>query len=405
MIDKFFGLTSLQSLFRRSQFLIFAITFLICTLIFASISIFTVKSYANQNLTLVSRTIAERIQPALVFQDKYTLDNILHEYTQQHSIRLIQVLDSNKVKITESSKLIDRHSELQTWFDGLFFSKPIQIDITHNGQLVGELHLFGSSQDIILFIIKICLALILGMLFMIFALWWSVNATYRHIMNSISPIIHTAQLVSQQKAYNLRFPKNDIQEFHHLNSVFNQLLEEIQSWHNQLQSENTQLNYQVQHDELTHLPNRHYFYKVLCNLFDQPDKRENTVLIFIDNNKFKSINDQYGHLVGDEVLKEMANRLKQNTRQNDFVARLSGDEFAIILSPVSQVDHLISIAENLIKCSDEPLKYNGQSIHFSFSLGIALAKEAHNPEDLISQADQAMYKAKNLKHHWHIFQQ
>ena len=99
----------------------------------------------------------------------------------------------------------------------------------------------------------------------------------------------------------------------------------------------------------------------------------------------------------------MAHRLQANTRQSDFVARLSGDEFAIILTSVHKVENLILIAENLIKCCDEPLTYKDQIVHFSFSVGIAIAHEAQSPEDLISRADQAMYKAKSLQHHWFIY--
>ena len=99
----------------------------------------------------------------------------------------------------------------------------------------------------------------------------------------------------------------------------------------------------------------------------------------------------------------MAVRLRNNIRQGDFVARLGGDEFAIILRSVNKTEHLVSIAENLIKCCEEPLKYKGMEIHFSFSLGVALTGHAATPEDLISQADQAMYKAKSLKHHWFIY--
>lgn len=403
-MNRYFGLSSLQSLFRRSQFIVFAITFLICTLTFTSISIFTVKSYAKQNLELISRTVSERVQPALVFQDQGTLSAIINEYTQEHSVRLIEVNAPNGKKIAESIKTIEQYSTLQNLFDQLFFKEPIKVTVKHHDQDVGEVLLYGSSKDITLFIIKILCALLLGMLFMLFALWWSISATYQHIMRSISPIIQIAQLVSNQKAYNLRFPKNNIKEFDHLNSVFNQLLGEIQSWHTHLQTENSQLSYQVQHDDLTQLPNRNYFYQVLCDAYDNESTRNQTALIFIDNNNFKSINDKYGHLVGDEVLKEMATRLKQSTRQNDFIARLSGDEFAIILKSIHQPDNLISIAENLIKCCDEPLIYKGQEVHFSFSLGIAIAKEAQSPEDFISHADQAMYKAKTLKHHWFIYQ-
>lgn len=404
MINKYFTLNSLQSLFRRSQFTIFAITFLVCTLTFASISVFTVKSYAKQNLELISRTISERVQPALVFNDQNTLTDIINEYTQQHPVRLIEVNAQNGQSITKSIKAIKHNSTLQKIFDQFFFKDPIIVKVTHNGVAVGTVQLYGSSTEIIVFIIKILSALFLGMVFMIFALWWSVNTTYQNIMRSISPIIEIAKLVSTQKAYNLRFPKNNIKEFDHLNSVFNQLLGEIQTWHTRLQTENSKLSYQVQHDDLTQLPNRTYFYQMLCDAYNDQTTRKQTALIFIDNNNFKMINDKYGHQIGDAVLKEMALRLKQNIRQNDFVARLGGDEFAIIIKSVTQVEHLISIAENLIKCCDSPLRYNGQDIYFSFSLGIAIAKDAQSPEEFISQADQAMYKAKTLKHHWFIYQ-
>lgn len=403
MISRLFNSNSLQTIFRKSQFTIFAITFLICTLTFTSVSVLTVESYAKQNLLLVSRTVSERVQPALVFQDKIILTEIINEYTLQHEVKSIQVFDNSGNKVTESTKDTEYYSFLQNLFDKIFLKHPVRLYVTHNGQNVGEVVLYGSSKEILIFIFKIFIGLLLGMLFMLFALWWSVNSTYRHIMKSISPIIQIAQLVSNQKAYNLRFPDNDIKEFHHLISVFNQLLEEIQSWHNHLQNENSLLSHQVQHDDLTKLPNRNFFNQMLFQKFENNVLRNSTAVIFIDNNNFKGINDKYGHLAGDEVLKETANRLKSNIRQNDFVARLSGDEFAIILDSVYQTDYLISIAENLIKSCDKPIIYNDQEIHFSFSLGIALARNAHSIDDVVSQADQAMYKAKTLQNHWFIY--
>lgn len=403
MIHKLYKSTSLQTLFRKSQFTIFAITFAICTFTFVTISVFTMESFAKQNLQLISRTISERIQPALVFQDKSALSQILHEYTQQHSVRLIEVYNVQNQKISESIKNVDHYSALQNLFDHIFLRDAIHIAVSHNGNYVGKMILYGSSNEIMMFIIKIFIGLGVGMLFMTLALWWSINLTYRHIMQSMMPIVQIAQLVSTQSAYNLRFPNNNIQEFNHLNSVFNQLLEEIQSWHTHLQNENQQLSYQVQHDHLTGLPNRNYFYQVLVNSFSSTSEKQQIALLFIDTNHFKTINDQYGHQAGDAVLKEMAHRLQKNIRQDDFVARLSGDEFAIILNSIQQIEHLVSIAENLVKSSEEPLLYNDQSIYFSFSLGIALSNQAMSPEDLISQADQAMYKAKSLTHHWFIY--
>ena len=403
MISKFYRSTSLQTLFRKSQFTIFAITFLICTFTLASISVFTVESYAKQNLILVSKTVVDRIQPSLVFKDQASLNQIINDYTLQHSIRLIQVFDDKGNKISESKKNIEHYSYLQNLFDQFFLRDAITMNVQHHDKNVGKVILYGSSNVIMMFIFKVFFGLCIGMMFMILALWWSVNSTYRHIMESVTPIINIARLLSSQKAYNLRFPSNDIKEFNQLNTVFNQLLDEIQNWHIHLQNENSELSYQVQHDHLTELPNRNYFYQMLCKVYEDSQQRHSSALLFIDNNNFKAINDQYGHLAGDEVLKEMAQRLRNNIRQGDFVARLGGDEFAIILHSMYKTEHIISVAENLLKCCEEPLYYKDQDIHFSFSLGISFSNQANTPEDLISQADQAMYKAKSVKHNWFIY--
>lgn len=119
-------------------------------------------------------------------------------------------------------------------------------------------------------------------------------------------------------------------------------------------------------------------------------------------NNFKDINDQYGHLAGDAVLQEMAKRLKSNLRQHDFITRLGGDEFAIIVHNIQQPQQLASICEHLLSCSKAPLIFEKAEIHFSFSIGIAFAKNAASPEELITQADSAMYRAKTLPHHWFI---
>lgn len=284
MISKFYRSTSLQTLFRKSQFTIFAITFLICTFTLASISVFTVESYAKQNLILVSKTVVDRIQPSLVFKDQASLNQIINDYTLQHSIRLIQVFDEKGNKISESKKNIEHYSYLQNLFDQFFLRDAITMNVQHHDKNVGKVILYGSSNVIMMFIFKVFFGLCIGMMFMILALWWSVNSTYRHIMESVTPIINIARLLSSQKAYNLRFPSNDIKEFNQLNTVFNQLLDEIQNWHIHLQNENSELSYQVQHDHLTELPNRNYFYQMLCKVYEDSQQRHSSALLFIDNN-------------------------------------------------------------------------------------------------------------------------
>lgn len=403
MISNLYQSTSLHALFRKSQFTIFAITFLICSCTFATISIFTIETHAKQNLQLLSQTLLERIQPAVVFKDKGAIDQILADYTTEHAIRSIHVYVPEHQLLAESTKQIDHTSFLQSVLDKWFLHDPIKLTVIHHKKQVGELVLYGSSENILHFLKTIIIGLAISMFFIVIALLWSVNLTYRQIMQAIKPLTHIAQLVSDQKAYNLRFPNNHIKEFQNLNTVFNELLEEIQVWHTHLQKENLQLSFQARHDQLTGLANRHYFYEELLNIFKNNQFRHNSALIFIDNNKFKAINDHYGHLAGDAVLREMANRLMQSVRQEDFIARLGGDEFAIILHTIHHSDHLQTIAEGLLASCDEPLDFNGQLIHFSFSLGIAFSQFADNPDDLVMQADQAMYKAKNLNPPWFLY--
>ncbi|WP_336949894.1 diguanylate cyclase domain-containing protein [Acinetobacter junii] len=403
MISNLYQSTSLHALFRKSQFTIFAITFVICSCTFATISMFTMETYAKQNLQLLSQTVIERIQPAVVFKDKGAIDQILKDYTTEHAIRSIHVYDPQQQLLAESTKKIASTSFLQKMLDEWFLHDPIKLMIFHHQKKVGELVLYGSSENIVHFLKTIIIGLAISMFFIVIALLWSVNLTYRQIMQAIKPLTHIAQLVSDQKAYNLRFPNNHIKEFQNLNNVFNELLEEIQIWNTNLQKENRQLSFKAHHDQLTTLPNRHFFYEELLNIFENPSYRGNSALIFIDNNKFKVINDRYGHLAGDAVLREMALRLKQSVRQEDFIARLGGDEFAIILHSIHHADHLEAIAEGLLASCKEPLDFNGEIIHFGFSLGIAFSQYAENPEDLVMQADQAMYKAKNLIPHWFLY--
>ena len=403
MINNFYKSTSLQQLFKKSQFTIFAITFLISTLTLVSISVLTVESSAKQSLQLISQTAAERIQPALVFNDRVTISKILIEYTNDYHIRYIGLYDQKQNLLAKSQKDNDYYYPLQALFDRIFLSEAIEVPVYHLGKNIGTVVVYGSSAQILSFIIKVFFGLMVGILFILFTLAKSVNSTYRFIMQSISPLIQIAHLINQQNAYNLRFPQNDIKEFNELNMVFNHLLEEIQAWNTHLQNENHALSHQALHDYLTELPNRNYFYQELSKLFSRIPPAP-SALIYVDNNNFKQINDEYGHVIGDEVLKETARRLKHNIRQTDFVARLGGDEFAIILHDMTRVDQLTSIAENLIQCCEEPLIHNGQIISFSFSLGISISINAADAKELIMQADQAMYQAKSLKHHWCIYQ-
>ncbi|TCM63281.1 diguanylate cyclase (GGDEF)-like protein [Acinetobacter calcoaceticus] len=401
MIGQFYKTNSLQNVFKRSQLAIFALTFGICTLIFVVISIYTMETYARQSLRILTDALSERIQPAVVFNDKVTINQILSEYSEQYPIRSIQVLDQLQQEMAKVDITTQYLTPTTSILDYLFFGEPVRVKIKHDQKDYGTIIVFGNSSSMVDFFHKIFIGLSLGFFIVLMALFWFVRSIYQYLMNSIHPMVSTARSIGLEKNYQLRLPHSPIKEFQDLNKVFNELIEIVEHSNHQLQTENDKLAHQARHDELTQLPNRNYFYQTLFKMYDF-SHQQHSALMFIDNNHFKAINDKYGHLAGDAVLKEMAKRLKTNLRHDDFIARLGGDEFAILLKNIKKVEHLIAISEHLLNCCKSPLYYEKTEIHFSFSIGIAFFKCSNSPEDLITAADSAMYTAKMLERHWYI---
>ena len=393
--------TSLQKIFSQSQLLIFSLTLGICSLIFIVISSYTMNTYAKQSLNILSATLSEQIQPAVIFNDRITLQQTLNNHIQQYPIRAIVVKDMQGDTLAAVYKNRTEFAWLENLFNRVFFADPVSQSIKHKNNQYGTLIIHGSANQLMNFFFQMLICLSIGIFIILLVMLWLVHSTYRKLMHSIQPMVNTVESLNLDTNYQARLPSSPIYEFRVISGAFNNLLDKVQRTNEKLQSENSLLSHKALHDQLTELPNRHYFYNILCNQFENLEENQ-TALFFIDNNNFKDINDAYGHLAGDAVLKEMALRLKKNVRNYDVVARLGGDEFAILVRNIKHYEHLEQICEHLIACSRAPLNFDQQQIYFSFSIGVAFSKCATTPEDLIAEADNAMYKAKNLAQGWYI---
>ena len=157
-----------------------------------------------------------------------------------------------------------------------------------------------------------------------------------------------------------------------------------------------QIEFHAYHDVLTHLPNRKLFTDRLSqNLTHARRTGKPLAVMFVDLDHFKSINDTLGHTAGDELLLEMARRLRGCVREDDTVARLGGDEFTIILSELRHPEDAVTVAEKIIKAVQKSITIGGMPIDVSASIGIALYPvDGNDPESLLRNADSAMYRAK-----------
>ena len=150
------------------------------------------------------------------------------------------------------------------------------------------------------------------------------------------------------------------------------------------------------HDSLTKVHNRRYFDQRFGEEFQRAQKfKLNLAFLMVDIDRFKNINDTYGHLVGDAVLREVAKSLQEATREIDFISRFGGEEFAIIL-PETDKAGAIMLAERIrSKISLESIKVFDEILDITVSMGVAsFPQNTVHPDVLMETADKAMYKAK-----------
>jgi diguanylate cyclase (GGDEF)-like protein len=160
-----------------------------------------------------------------------------------------------------------------------------------------------------------------------------------------------------------------------------------------------QLRHQVMHDSLTGLPNRSYLRdridRVLATMRREPQQR--CALLYLDVDRFKIINDSLGHLAGDDVLKEVATRMASCVRHPDLVARLSGDEFAILLEQDDLPQAATTVAQRVLDALGAPMLVAGKELQVTASVGIAIGDDHYAAADeVLRDADIALYRAKEL---------
>lgn len=162
------------------------------------------------------------------------------------------------------------------------------------------------------------------------------------------------------------------------------------------------LKHQAFHDPLTHLANRvlvrYRLEEALQQCVETDDctqNQQNIAIIFIDLDNFKYINDSLGHSAGDQLLIDLADRLRASLREDDMAARFGGDEFVILLENLESPDYAVSVAERVLEAMREPFLIEGHEVFATPSIGIAFSDEnLRHADELLRHADAAMYEAK-----------
>lgn len=166
-----------------------------------------------------------------------------------------------------------------------------------------------------------------------------------------------------------------------------------------------QVSFLAYYDVLTKLPNRTQFTEMLKEEINKSLKNNTSgAILFIDLDNFKNVNDTLGHNYGDELLRKIAEKLRNVLREQDIACRLGGDEFLILLRGINSDSEIIRCAEDALKVLDNMYDINDKQVYVSASIGIAtFPKDSTDPNVLLKNADAAMYKAKEYGKNKYVF--
>jgi len=174
-------------------------------------------------------------------------------------------------------------------------------------------------------------------------------------------------------------------------------IDELHILNEELKEKEKTINRLAYYDGLTGLANRTLFYKIADKFFSEAKRNKGLVgLMFIDVDKFKSINDTHGHKRGDEILIKVSKILSHSVRESDTICRFGGDEFVILLPYVKSYDDCKDIASRIINEKNKVINNEDDSNNIGLSIGISFyPKDGSTIDELISKADKAMYVAKS----------
>ena len=204
----------------------------------------------------------------------------------------------------------------------------------------------------------------------------------------------------------IKLPGND--ELTYLAAGINDTLDQLEKSAGELQKQKEKLSYEATHDSLTGFVNRSFFNQELSNILEKSTNIDSpqAAVLFLDLDGFKIINDSFSHQVGDQILVIFGERVQKSIHNHHILARLGGDEFAILIYPLENPEAAIKTAQNILNQMTTPFEYEQRRIFLSVSIGIAFTSLHQKPEDVLRDADLAMYRAKtNGKARYEVYDQ
>ena len=419
---KFFKINTIS---RKLLLILMGVSFasiITVTFVFSAYELTTAKREQVDGLKTLAKMLSPNITAAVLFDDEDSILELINPMLLRDDVVSVTVTDNqgqvlafvSREKFEQDNMLsptIQTDSMLtESVLTESMLTPSIEVTrITHplllDEQVYGHIQILADDTYIN---IRVNFYGQFIIILLMFALGISLSLSLVLRRRFLSPILHLANIaehVTDSNDYTLRAKELSDDEVGQLSANFNSMLEtieqrdkslesQVKSRTEELESANVKLQEYAYQDGLTALPNRRHFYEKLQSLIDTDNMM--FVLIFIDLDGFKEINDTLGHDYGDLLLQQVAKRLKNCVRSHDTVARLGGDEFTLIVEGINDQRRASEIAEVIKSSLIQPITIKNEQVFITCSIGLTFyPSEGKNIEDVVKHADQAMYLSKN----------
>ncbi len=289
---------------------------------------------------------------------------------------------TNSVFVSIFSSIKKEQSFWRIWSDNSFSGATIYL----TGGVVAGIT-YKALEQVNIFLVA-AVVLFFGIIYL----------TFRRFIDDVKKTVEKAKQAERERAEQAEQHVGELEHY----------VAELERSGEALRASHENFRHAAYHDALTGLPNRNFFLDELKKLLrDSRESTENNfAVLFLDLKSFKTINDSLGHSMGDRLIKNVGKRLSFLIRDEDMAARFSGDKFGVILKDLLSRDEATGFADRLAKRLSEPYTLDGRQVFTSVKIGIAYGNSQYlEAEDILRDADIAMYYAKDNQENFVIFDQ
>lgn len=389
-------MTSLRSLIRRTQLKGALVIVLITSLCLIAAGMWTIGRYADMYLHLLARTLAYNVEAAMVFDDTLEVQHIIDSIAEPEGLSEA-VVENAHGYVVGSFRDERPVAVIANRLSSLVIEQPVVAPIMHEGKSIGSVIVRIQAHTMIGFLAVGLLLLFLSILFSA-----AVSAVVsRRLQTKLSKpwrlLSNAMRHIARERSFHERIPATQIAELDALGRDINSLIKEVERWQNALEGEKAQLAYRAEHDALTGAANRRQLEPLLFQAMQEAERTAaGFALLAIDCDNFKKINDQYGHAVGDQVLKCLVEKIRSVVRKSDTVIRTGGDEFVVLVAGVRGRENAQAVAQKIMdKVHRYTFLQEVQDVQLTISVGVALyPDDSRDLERLMAVADAEMYSVK-----------